>query len=90
MCMSVLPACIFVYHMWILPIEAILPIDPLELELHADCELLYGCWELNSGPFQEQQVVLTTEQLSQLLKSFSFSLVKKQNKATKLWKHLCI
>jgi hypothetical protein len=45
---------------------------------------------LNSGPFQEQQVVLTTEQLSQLLKSFSFSLVKKQNKATKLWKHLCI
>lgn len=25
------------------------------------CELPQGCWELNSGPLQEQQVSLTAE-----------------------------
>ena len=25
------------------------------------CELPYGCWELNSGPLEEQPVLLTTE-----------------------------
>ena len=25
------------------------------------CEPLYGCWELNSGPLEEQSVLLTTE-----------------------------
>jgi hypothetical protein len=24
------------------------------------CEPLYGCWELNSGPLEEQTVLLTT------------------------------
>jgi hypothetical protein len=27
-----------------------------------DCELLCGCWDLNSGPLEEQSVLLTTEQ----------------------------
>jgi len=26
-----------------------------------DCELLCGCWELNSGPLEEQSVLLTAE-----------------------------
>ena len=26
-----------------------------------DCEPLCGCWELNSGPLEEQSVLLTTE-----------------------------
>jgi hypothetical protein len=30
------------------------------------CELLYGCWELNSGPLEEQSVLLTTEPSLQL------------------------
>jgi hypothetical protein len=25
------------------------------------CELPYGCWELNSGPLEEQSALLTTE-----------------------------
>jgi hypothetical protein len=25
------------------------------------CEPPYGCWELNSGPLEEQSVLLTTE-----------------------------
>ena len=27
----------------------------------ASCELLCGCWELNSGPLEEQSVFLTAE-----------------------------
>lgn len=34
-------------------------LDPLELELTDGCEPPHGCWELNSGPLQEQQVLLT-------------------------------
>ena len=26
-----------------------------------DCEPPYGCWELNSGPREEQSVLLTSE-----------------------------
>ena len=34
----------------------------LELELQIDsCELPCGCWELNSGPLEEQSEFLTTE-----------------------------
>jgi hypothetical protein len=29
------------------------------------CESVHGCWELNSGPLEEQQVLLTTEQTVQ-------------------------
>ncbi|CAO2635553.1 hypothetical protein LEMLEM_LOCUS23157, partial [Lemmus lemmus] len=28
------------------------------------CEPPYGCWKLNSGPLEEQPVLLTTEHLS--------------------------
>ena len=35
--------------------------DAPELELMDESELLYGCWELNLGPLQEQQVLLTAE-----------------------------
>jgi hypothetical protein len=32
------------------------------LDLITDgCELPYGCWDLNSGPSEEQSVLLTTE-----------------------------
>lgn len=39
--------------------------DPLDRELD-DCESLYGFWELNSGPLEEQPVLLIAE--------FSFQL----------------
>ena len=31
------------------------------------CELTYGCWEWNSGPLEEQPVLLTAESSLQLL-----------------------
>ena len=34
--------------------------DHLELELTDGCELC-GCWELNSGPLQEEQLLLSAE-----------------------------
>lgn len=36
-------------------------LDPLKLELTDVCELLSGCWELNSDPQQEQPVILTVD-----------------------------
>jgi hypothetical protein len=41
--------------------------DPLELELKDSCELLCRCWDLNSGPLEDQPVLLTTEQSLQTL-----------------------
>ena len=38
----------------------------MELELPAVMSHLAWCWELNSGPLQEQQVLLTTEPSLQL------------------------
>lgn len=35
-------------------------LDHLELEFSDDCEQACGHWELNLGPWQEQQVSLTT------------------------------
>lgn len=34
MCVSVLRACMFVYHVHEVPTEAIMVLDPLELEFH--------------------------------------------------------
>jgi len=34
------------------------------------CEPPCGCWDLNSGPLEEQSVLLTTEPILQLLISF--------------------
>ena len=34
------------------------------------CELPCGCWELNSGPLEEQSVLLTAEPLLQPPKCF--------------------
>ena len=43
--------------------------DPLELDLDTgDCELPYGCWELNLGPLEEHPVQLSTELPLQSLK----------------------
>jgi len=35
--------------------------DPLELGVTDSCELPYGSWELNSGPLEEQPLLLTAE-----------------------------
>jgi hypothetical protein len=32
-----------------------------QISLQNDCELPCGCWKLNSGPLEEQSVLLTTE-----------------------------
>lgn len=55
MCMSVLPACIQVHHMcawW--PHMAQGGIRFLNTLVMNDCDLLCGCWGLNSYPLREQ------------------------------------
>lgn len=59
MCMKVLSRCTFVYHnAWCL--------GRLEEDIRSPgtqvtdrCELLFHCWESNSGPQEEQQVLFT-------------------------------
>lgn len=41
-------------------------------EVRGSCELLCGCWELNSGPLQEQCAFLTPEPFLYLLFCFSY------------------
>jgi hypothetical protein len=36
-------------------------IRPAGTVVTGNCELPFGCWELNSGPLEEQPVLLTTE-----------------------------
>lgn len=40
-----------------------------------DCELPFGCWEINSGPLEKQQVFLTTELSLQLNKLYIMLLL---------------
>lgn len=52
---SVLPAGICVCHVHLMQRSVTAPLDlPLQ-----SCELPHWCWELNSGPLQEQQELLT-------------------------------
>ena len=45
-----------------------LPLSSRALDLMTDgCEPPYGCWELNSGPLEEQSVLLTSEPFLQPL-----------------------
>lgn len=39
------------------------------------CELLYGCWELNSGSVKEQPVLLTTESIQPIITSLDRILI---------------
>lgn len=62
MCMGILFACTSVRVCAPVPTEARRDLDTLELELQADtCKLLYGFWEPNPHPLQEQPVLLSTE-----------------------------
>jgi hypothetical protein len=36
-------------------------VDPHRTGVTASCEMLGGCWELNSGPLEEQSVLLTAK-----------------------------
>ena len=44
-------------------------------EVTYSCELPCGCWKLNPGPLQEQQVFLTAEPSLQLLKSLCVNVL---------------
>lgn len=47
-------------------------LDPLELELQAAVNHKHRCWELNSGPLQEQQLLLTTGPVSSPASTHNF------------------
>lgn len=51
-------ACILIHQKRVL--------DLMGLQLH-NCELTYGCWELNSGALEEQSLLLTIEPSLQAL-----------------------
>lgn len=61
--MSVLPICLYVYHMadWC-PWRSE-GVGPPGTGVMGGCEPLCGCWELNPSPLQEQQVFLMLNQL---------------------------
>lgn len=62
MCMSVLPVRMYVYHMlvWYLqrPEE---DIRPPKTGIKDVCKTPHGYWELNPGPLQELQVLITAK-----------------------------
>ena len=73
MCVSVLPACMHVHHMHLVPVKegARLPGTGVTY----GCELPCGHWELNWSPLQEQEVRLTPSHLSGLqFKGIAYAL----------------
>jgi hypothetical protein len=68
MCMTVLPACIYVYHVcnWWPQMSEEGTSDSPSPAVMCGCDQTCSCSELNPGPLQEQQVLLTTEPSLQL------------------------
>ena len=62
MCVNVLPECVSVHHLhaWTLQRTEDSIRSP-ESEVTVSCEAPCWCWESNSGPWEEQQVFLTSE-----------------------------
>ena len=64
MCMSVLPACMYVYHICVSHAhvsQKVLALLELELQMVARHHVVPDTMGLNSGPFQEQPVLLATK-----------------------------
>ena len=62
MCMSFLPACAHMHHLhtrchWRLDKD----VRSSGIRIIDSCELSCGCLELNLGPLQEQQLILSSE-----------------------------
>lgn len=49
----------------------------LELEVRLGCKLQCGCWDLNQGPLEEQELLSITEPSQQAPDIFSTALVLK-------------
>jgi hypothetical protein len=55
--MSILPACLYVHAVGsLVPTEIKRGVKFSRTEVMDGCEPFCGCWELNPGPLQEQQV----------------------------------
>lgn len=55
------PACMYVYYVPIVSLEARRGPRPPETGFIGGCEPPYGCREPNTGPLERQQVLLPTE-----------------------------
>ena len=76
MCMSVLLACMTVYHMHVwCPQESEDVIGSPETGVADCCKTPYRCWELNLGLLQEQQVFLISEPFLQFPNWVFFFLI---------------
>ena len=53
--------CVCAPHVCLMPTEARRGNWILWNWSYRQCELPYGCWELNPGPLEEQSVLLTPE-----------------------------
>lgn len=62
MCISILPMCVYVTHLYLVPLEARREHwISLELELQTSCELPCGFWELNPVPLEEHPLLISAE-----------------------------
>lgn len=57
-------ACMYAFAPSTVPTRSEEGIDPLQLEFTESCEPPYGCWELSSGPLEEQQLSYPLSHLS--------------------------
>lgn len=62
MCMSVLPSCIYIYHVlyWCLR-RSKEGVESPRTEITDSIELTCGCWEWKLSPLEKQQVLLASE-----------------------------
>ena len=64
MCTAVLSACVSLYEICWVPVEARRgPTSPWT-GVTGGCEPLCGCWELNPGPLEEQLVLFNCRAIS--------------------------
>lgn len=61
MCISILPACMSAWHMHSECLQKLEDIRSPETGARESCEPLCGCLELDPGPLEEQQLILTTD-----------------------------
>ena len=52
--MNALPSCMPAHQLYAVPSG---PEEGVRSPVTDDCELLYRCWELNSGPLKEKSVL---------------------------------
>lgn len=64
---GVLPTCVSLYHMHIVALKAREGVGSPGTDVTVGYKLPHTCWNLNLGPFKEQEVLIATKSLSSVL-----------------------